>query len=138
MAPEQVRGQTLDPRSDIFALGCVVYEMLAGAHPFRLETRVDTLSAVLTSDPPRLSELTAGIHPILEWIIDRCLEKAPDDRFESARDVAFALKALKEKGLCGHDSVAGSFSKRFASIFSSDSSAHRRMAAGRSRGGDVE
>jgi len=96
MSPEQVRGQTLDGRSDIFSLGCVLYEMLGGVNPFRRETRVDTQSAILDHDPPPLTELRPALPPALDLIVGRCLRKNPDERFESARDLAFAMQALSE------------------------------------------
>ncbi len=94
MSPEQTRGLEVDARSDIFSLGCVLYEMLSGSNPFRRETHADTMSAILHHDPPPLSELRPTLSPALELIVARCLAKDPDQRFESARDVAFALLAL--------------------------------------------
>lgn len=98
MSPEQIRAKTLDARSDIFSLGCVMYEMLAGSNPFRRDTRADTMSAILEHHPPPLTELRPTLPPALDLIVARCLEKNPDDRFESARDVAFALQALSGSG----------------------------------------
>ncbi len=92
MSPEQVRGQPADHRSDIFAFGLVLYEMLAGRAAFRRETGAETMTAILKEDPP---ELTApGISPAVERVVDYCLEKDPAARFQSARDLAFALQAL--------------------------------------------
>ena len=93
-SPEQVRGLDLDQRSDIFSLGCVLYEMLAGLNPFRRDTRVDTLSAILEHQPEPLSQIRPTLPPALDHIVDRCLQKDADQRFDSARDVAFALQAL--------------------------------------------
>ncbi len=94
MSPEQVRGKVVDSRSDIFALGCLLYEMLAGQRAFQLDTPQATMNAILNRDPEPISDLRSDVSPALEAIVGRCLEKQPDERFESARDVAFALQAL--------------------------------------------
>src|SRR6516165_2105486 len=94
MSPEQVRGQPADTRSDIFALGCVLYEMLTGKRAFRKPSSVETMNAILNEDPPAVSDITRTIPPALERVVHRCLEKPPDRRFQSASDLAFALDAL--------------------------------------------
>jgi eukaryotic-like serine/threonine-protein kinase len=94
MAPEQVRGATVDSRTDIFAFGAVLYEMLSGQRAFRRDTAAETMTAILKEDPPELSELKHPISPGLERIVRRCLEKQPEQRFQSAKDLAFALEAL--------------------------------------------
>lgn len=95
MAPEQVRGQAVDHRADIFAFGCVLYEMLAGRRAFRGESHVETLSAIIRDDPPDLSSVSnRAISPALERLVLHCLEKTPADRFQSTRDLVFALEAL--------------------------------------------
>ena len=93
MAPEQVRGQTVDYRGDLFAFGAILYEMLSGQRAFAGATPADTLSAILEKDPP---ELTAErkVPPSLARIVERCLEKNPAARFQSTRDLTFALEAL--------------------------------------------
>jgi serine/threonine protein kinase/Tfp pilus assembly protein PilF len=90
MSPEQVRGQTVDQRSDIFSFGAVLYEMLAGERAFRGLFAADVLSAILKEEPPP----SLALPPALEAIVGRCLEKNPADRFQSARDVVFALDSL--------------------------------------------
>jgi Tol biopolymer transport system component len=94
MAPEQVRGQKVDHRADIFSFGAVLYEMLTGRRAFRGESAADTLSAVLREDPPALSESNRNVAPMLERLVLHCLEKDPAARFHSANDLAFALEAL--------------------------------------------
>jgi eukaryotic-like serine/threonine-protein kinase len=94
MAPEQVRGQKVDHRADIFSFGAVLYEMLAGHRAFRGESAADILSAILKEDPPDLSESNSAVSPALERLVLHCLEKNPAARFHSANDLAFALEAL--------------------------------------------
>ena len=94
MSPEQVRGRSADARSDLFALGSILYEMLAGVRAFRGDSAAETMSAVLKEDPPDLSAAGLSIPPGLERIVRHCLEKSPEARFQSARDVAFALQEL--------------------------------------------
>ena len=94
MAPEQVRGEAADARTDIFAFGAVLYEMLSGTRAFRRDTPAETMTAVLREDPPELTDATRPISPALDKIVRRCLEKSPDQRFQSARDLSFALSAL--------------------------------------------
>ena len=94
MSPEQVRGEAVDHRSDIFSLGCVLYEMLSGAKAFQRDTAVETLNAILKEEPPELAALDPKIPPGLAKLIEHCLEKDPAGRFQSARDLAFDLKTL--------------------------------------------
>ena len=103
MSPEQVRAAKVDARTDIFSLGVVLYEILAGRQPFRGDSAVEVMNAILKEDP---SELTGGdfqprgsreqISPALEKVVGRCLEKRPEARFQSASDLAFALRSLSE------------------------------------------
>jgi Tol biopolymer transport system component len=94
MAPEQVRGSAVDSRTDIFAFGAVLYEMISGQRAFRRDTAAETMTAILKEDPPELSEMDHPVAPGLERIVRRCLEKQPEQRFQSAKDLAFALEAL--------------------------------------------
>ncbi|HEY3171360.1 MAG TPA: protein kinase [Thermoanaerobaculia bacterium] len=94
MSPEQVRGQTADQRSDMFAFGAILYEMLSGKRAFHGATAADTMSAILKEEPPDLSLTNRDVHPGLERIVRHCLEKNPDERFHSAHDLAFDLETL--------------------------------------------
>ena len=96
MSPEQVRGRTADARSDIFSFGAILYEMLSGKRAFQGDTPADTMSAILTKDPPDLSVTNRNISPGLERIVRHCLEKDPEQRFHSAHDLAFDLEALSD------------------------------------------
>ena len=96
MSPEQVRGTAVDARSDIFSLGTILYEMLTGRPPFTRETAAETMTAILKEDPP---PLPPDVSPALARIVARCLEKTREMRFQSARDLAFALEGLSETGV---------------------------------------
>jgi serine/threonine protein kinase/Tol biopolymer transport system component len=114
MSPEQARGEAADARSDIFATGLVLFEMLSGERPFRGDTQAETLVAILKEDPPELSAPSGPVAPGLERIIRRCLEKDPEDRFQSARDVTFALEAVS--GLSGASVQAAEAQRRMRSV----------------------
>ena len=105
MSPEQVRGKPADKRSDLFSFGTILYEMLAGQRAFRGDTAADTITAILTKEPPDLSQTNKDVPPGLDRIVRHCLEKNPEERFESARDVAFDLEALS--GLSGTSTATG-------------------------------
>jgi eukaryotic-like serine/threonine-protein kinase len=94
MSPEQLRGKAVDHRSDIFSVGAILYEMLTGRRAFRGETEVDTITAVLREDPPEINLEQASIPVSFQQIVRHCLEKEPENRFQSARDLAFALDTL--------------------------------------------
>ena len=103
MSPEQVRGVAADYRADVFAFGAILYEMIAGRRAFRGETAMDTMSAILKEDPPALTGTDRHITPGLQRIVSRCLEKNPAARFQSTRDLAFALEGVSTQS----DSSAG-------------------------------
>jgi eukaryotic-like serine/threonine-protein kinase len=94
MSPEQVRGEAVDHRSDIFSFGAVLYEMLCGRRAFKQNTAAETMTAILKEDPPEFEKTEMPISAGAERIMRRCLEKSPAQRFQSAKDLGFALEAL--------------------------------------------
>ncbi|HUX46300.1 MAG TPA: protein kinase [Terracidiphilus sp.] len=96
MAPEQVRGQTSDPRSDIFAFSAILYEMLTGRRAFQRPTSPEIMTAILHEDPEPLAQLAPATPFALQRVVQRGLEKDPEQRFQSASDMAFALEALSD------------------------------------------
>lgn len=96
MSPEQVRGASVDHRSDIFSFGIVLYELLTGQQPFRRASSVETMNAILHDDPPSIKEEV--VPPVLIRLLEHALEKNPSRRFESAKDVSFALDAISGSG----------------------------------------
>jgi Tol biopolymer transport system component len=108
MSPEQLKDQPVDSRSDIFALGGVLYEMLTGRRAFQRGTAAETMTAILSDEPPEISESGARIAPALDRVVRHCLEKTPASRFQSARDLAFALDSLSTSSdPSGMDASAG-------------------------------
>jgi eukaryotic-like serine/threonine-protein kinase len=105
MSPEQVRGQDADHRADIFAFGVILYEMVAGKRAFVGETAAETMTAILKQDPPAMAETNRQVSPGLERLVRHCVEKRPEERFQSASDLAFALEALS--GISGESVVTG-------------------------------
>jgi eukaryotic-like serine/threonine-protein kinase len=98
MSPEQVRGKGADHRADIFSFGAILYEMLSRKRAFRKPTSAETMTAILKEDPPSISQMAPGVAPGLVRVVQRCLEKNSEQRFQSASDLAFALEALSESG----------------------------------------
>lgn len=94
LAPEQLRGEQADERTDVFAFGVIFYEMLTGRRPFDRGSPADATAAVLREDPPDASEPSHAVPPALDKIVRRCLEKNPEQRFQSAGDLGFALEML--------------------------------------------
>jgi hypothetical protein len=101
MSPEQVQGQPADHRSDVFSFGSVFYEMLSGRRVFGRDSTIETMRAILKEDPAELAAANGNVPPALERIVRRCLEKQPEERFQSARDIAFALEALSASSGAG-------------------------------------
>ncbi len=112
MSPEQVSGKRADHRADIFAFGATLFEMLTGKRAFQKPTSVETMSAILNEDPPGIAQLVQSIPPALQRIVQRCLEKNPEQRFQSAYDLAFALEALSDSGTVAMTTVAAVSSRR--------------------------
>jgi eukaryotic-like serine/threonine-protein kinase len=106
MSPEQVRGVAVDCRTDIFSFGAVLYEMLSGKRAFKRDTAADTMAAILNDDLPELLESERQIPPALDRIVRHCLEKAPEHRFQSARDLAFDLESITSLTASGSLSAA--------------------------------
>jgi TolB-like protein/Flp pilus assembly protein TadD len=96
MSPEQLRGLPVDHRSDIFSFGAILYELLSGRKAFKKDTASDTIAAVLKEDPPELTQSGRNISPALDHIVRHCLEKDRENRFQTAKDVAFALSEASE------------------------------------------
>src|SRR5450432_3555826 len=94
MSPEQVRGDKVDHRSDIFSFGAILHKMITGRRAFRRETMAETMTAILKEEPEELSESNPNINPSLVRIVHRCLEKKPERRFQSTSDLGFALESL--------------------------------------------
>jgi Tol biopolymer transport system component len=94
MSPEQVRGISVDHRADIFAFGAILYEMLTGKRAFQKPTSAETMTAILNEDPPGISQIVPGIPPALSEIVHRCLEKSPQQRFQSVPNLVSALESL--------------------------------------------
>jgi Tol biopolymer transport system component/predicted Ser/Thr protein kinase len=98
MAPEQLEGVEADPRTDIFALGAVLYEMASGRRAFDGKTKTSLIAAIVGSDPPPIAQLQPMTPPALEHVIRKCLSKEPDDRWQSAHDIAEELRWISEAG----------------------------------------
>jgi TolB-like protein/Flp pilus assembly protein TadD len=117
MSPEQIRALPVDGRSDLFSFGAVLYEMLSGRRPFQRATAGDTMAAILRDETPELSASNARIPPALDRVVRHCLEKNADDRFQSARDVTFALsEAANPSTSIGSPTVVRTSRKRGVAI----------------------
>lgn len=116
MSPEQVRGEAVDHRSDLFALGCVLYEMLTGQRAFRRDSAVETMAAILKEEPPELLTVNQALPPVLAPIVEHCLAKDASARVQSARDLAFELELAL--GLSGSTSPSRSLPARSAASVS--------------------
>ena len=112
MAPEQVRGEPADARSDLFALGCLLYELLTGRRAFARASSVETLAAILREPVPEPSSVATGIPPELDRLEARCLAKLPGERFQSASDLAYALRAVAASSEPAHTRVPGARNDR--------------------------
>jgi len=113
MAPEQVRGETTDRRTDIFAFGAILYEMLTGKRAFQEPTSAETMTAILNEEPPAVSQVAPDVSMAMQRVVNRCLEKNPEQRFQSASDLAFALDALSALGSSPNATVIEVTSPRF-------------------------
>jgi TolB-like protein/Tfp pilus assembly protein PilF len=109
MSPEQVRGEAAEAPSDLFSLGCVLVEALTGNRPFARPSAAETMAAILRDEPPALDAINQEIPPELEKILYRCLEKTPEERFQSARDLAFDLRSLLTSASGSHRAASGAF-----------------------------
>ena len=105
MAPEQVRGERSDHRADIFALGCILHEMLTGHRAFHRDSAAETMTAILKEEPSDAAAAATVAGPALQRILNRCLEKRPEERFQSTRDLTFALQSSLESSR-GSDAAA--------------------------------
>jgi len=112
MAPEQVRGQLLDHRADLFAFGATLYEMLTGRRAFQRETAAETMTAILKEELPELAAIDPKIPAGLARIVQHCLEKRPEERFQSARDLAFDLEAIAAGSTTGTQAAAAPVPRR--------------------------
>jgi len=119
MSPEQVRGEVVDQRADIFSCGAILYEMLSGQRAFRRDSAAETMTAILKEDPPELAGIQPGLPSAVERIVAHCLEKKREERFQSTRDLAFALEALS----------GGSISSTFGPAPAPASPRRRRLRA---------
>lgn len=108
MSPEQVRGQSADHRADVFSLGAILYEMLSGERAFQADSAVETMSAILKEHPPELSKKIQDLPASVDRIVQHCLEKDPEQRFQSAQDLAFQLEALQQTSISGLERAAES------------------------------
>jgi eukaryotic-like serine/threonine-protein kinase len=112
MSPEQVAGRRADHRADIFSLGCVLYEMASGQRAFLRDTPAETMTAILRDDPPEMSRERGARPAAFDGVVRHCLEKRPEERFQSARDLAFALRSLLGSSTSGENSTSAIAARR--------------------------
>lgn len=112
MSPEQVRGEKAQASSDVFSLGCVLYEMVSGRRAFTGKPSSDTLAAILKEEPPALADSPKPIPPEFQRVIERCLAKNPAQRFHSAHDLAFALRSVSDPAGESKAALPAGFSRR--------------------------
>ena len=113
MAPEVLQGAEADARSDVFSLGCVLYEMVTGRKAFEGKSQLSVLTAILEKDPESIQQVQPASPPALDHVVRNCLEKNPDDRLQTAQDVKLELKWIAESGAEVKSSTASGFSKRW-------------------------
>jgi len=101
MSPEQVRGEHVDQRTDIFAFGAMLYEMLTGRPAFQHQTATESMTAILREDPPNILDIVPFLPIGIQRVVQRCIEKGPDQRFHSAADLAFALSSAADSPVSG-------------------------------------
>jgi serine/threonine protein kinase len=132
MSPEQAEGKRVDPRSDLFSLGVVLYEMSTGERPFKGDTSLSVLSAILKDTPKSVTSLRADLPREFARIVRRCLQKDPEERYQTAKDVRADLKALREDVISGELEAAQAAAAGAAVVggTASDSAAGVRGAAG--------
>jgi hypothetical protein len=114
MAPEQVRGEPADHRADIFAFGVVLHEMLTGRRAFKRDTAPETMAAILNEEPPDVTELEPGTPATMARLVQHCLEKTPSERFQSAKDLTFALETIATTSESGARAAIRPRRRRFA------------------------
>jgi Tol biopolymer transport system component len=131
ISPEQVRGKPADARSDIFSLGAVLYEMLTGERAFAAATTGESLAAVLRDQPPEVSRKSKEVSPALDRLVSRCLEKNPGERFQSARDLSYALRetTTSSGGMAARD-VASAPPRRSRAVLTAAAAALVAFTAG--------
>ncbi len=105
MSPEQLRGLSVDHRSDIFSFGAILYELLSGQKAFKRDTASDTIAAILKEEPPELTQSSRNISPALDRLVRHCLEKDRENRFQTAKDIAFALSEASSPTTAGTSGV---------------------------------